>query len=352
MNLFHRIRSGSHRRITGWISLVIPLLILCHSMISAQSDPIIVKYAGRLDAERLPDDKLISTWSDSVIIEVDSIRISARRGYQNESRRMSALFERVFLVDSVQSITSDSLYFYQDRREFHLYHHIFYRNNRDSLSIWGDSLQYFYRDRFGKVFGNLRMSFEDFMIEADSAYLYSNLDSLILFGHIQLDKEELRVMTQQARVYKSRHLVVCEIEPRIIHGKSFLNGRQAHLYYTGKQVDSVWVGPNAKGRMLAIDSVKQDTTITDFSGKQIWIHLNDNRIEEADIYQNAVTHYEYWDKKQLEKGYNSLSGNRLFLTFQDNEIVRIKIMEGVEGLYHRNKYHNLTEPDSSVNKER
>lgn len=322
------------------------------SFLHAQQDEIKVNYVGNLQLERMADDKFMSTWSDSVIIQVDSIRISAQRGFQNETRRIAALFHHVYLVDSTQQVTSDSLYFFQDRSEFRLYHHIFYRNIRENLVVKGDSLQYFYREKFGKLFGNLWLTFEDFVIEADSAYLYSNLDSLILFGHIQLKKQDMQVLTQLARVYKSRHLVICEIEPQITQQKSFLNGQEAQIFYTGKDVDSVLVAPYAQGRLLAIDSIKNDTVFTDFSGKQIWIHLKNKEIQNMDIIQNAMTHYEYWDKKQREKSNNTLSGNKLSIYFQDNQIARIKIIEGVEGLYHRQKFKNRIETDTSTNKER
>ncbi len=306
--------------------------------IANETREIRLQYAGRLSVERISDDELVTRWSDSVQIAMDTLVATARMGYQNELRKIAQLTQRVHLTDRHRDIYSDSLIIHLDREVFIFTPFFIFKDTALKLVVQGKRAIHHHLTNQTWFYGDLKIDYEEYQIKADSALVFGRFDSVLLWNNIEIQKKEILIHTNEAQWYKKAAHIVCSKPTEFIFQKSRLNGDGAEIFYTKQKIDSLWVLPYAKGRFIHEDTLKADSSSTIFSGKKIVFHLKDNKPRRIGIFQNAAADYSAWNAEKKERGFNRLTGNEIELRIENDSLRSIRVIQGIEGVYERYQY--------------
>jgi len=316
------------------------LLVILYLFTVIQSEQIQVEFAGHISGKKINQNQYMTYWKDSVSINLiqKKIKIQSLSASQNDSEQTIKFWDNVRLIDSVSILTCKRLSYKKILNTVIAEQKVNYFLEKDSLLIVCDSFIYFYNENECRLFRNIKINYQDYTIKCDSLYCYPDEDSLEMFGKCLLLKDSLQITSGRIAVNRKTRKMLLTINPEMNYFRSFLSGEKMLIHIHEKTVDSIDIIDYARGRLLEIDTLQSDTTITKISGSLIKAGIENDEINLFKITRNAHVEYEYWNSKDREKGRNLLYGYEIQVGFDKNIIANIKVINGVEGEYQRTVY--------------
>ncbi len=292
-----------------------------------------LKYAGSMNVIKRSENDIIVYWRDSVLIYYDYKNIISNSAFYSQAESLLVFRGDVILEDTVNKITSDSLYVFLKDSLILSYYSVNFLCEKDSINIKAESLMYYYGKKYGKVFKNVECNYNNYLIRADSVYIFGQIDSLYFWSNVQLKKEDFLAKTDFAKIKIDSSLIKLFNKPQLVMGKSFLKGTNIDIVYKDKNIDSIIVDGYASGRILSIDSLKKDTILVYFSSRNMNIDIDLNKLKTVELLKNSEVEYEETNLKTKEKKKNKLSGYFIKIEFANDSINKIFLSKDVEGTY-------------------
>lgn len=310
--------------------------ILFFSFLQAEEKNIVLEYGGKSKAQTFGNNVKINIY-DSVLISMEGKKIIANECEFVDMEQKTSFFGDVQVFDSVQKILGDTLIAYPKSDEIHLFNHVDYFHSEDSIRLLADSLHYFYAQRFLKFFANINLSYGSYQVTCDSAYSYNDNDSVFLMSNVKIFDEKMTAKAELVKIYPNENTIIFYEHPSLDYEKSFVSGKEIKFFIQDQVLDSIYVEENSKGRIVNIDSVKNDTTILTFRGKKLNIFFAEKAIDQIKILENAQVEYQNENQEKTEREENNLSGNSIDVEFIDGKVSTITVEKGIEGKYNSYK---------------
>ena len=149
----------------------------------------------------------------------------------------------------------------------------------------------------------------------------------------------------RAIFFPDKDLIELRINPIIWSDENQVTGELINIYLKDKRLRSLYAKKNA----MAIS--KADTALPDrynqLTGQELTMYFSANKLQQVDVQKTAISLYYLFDNNE-PNGVNKSSGDRILIDFQNGEVDRIKVMNGVQGQYfpekmilHRESDYNL-----------
>jgi lipopolysaccharide export system protein LptA len=246
----------------------------------------------------------------------------------------------VLVVDSVSTTRSESLTFFESEEKTIAVGRVRLDSPANNLTVFGDSLVHFDRERYTVIPRNPRLMQIDTLTSGvvdtllvSGVYMEGLQDSVQRFvtsGFVEMARSDFSAKCGEAVYYHTRDRLILRDHPVVWHGENQLSGDSVVMKTSNQKLESVWVS----GRSMAVsraDSVLR-ARFNQLLAREITMRFRDGRIYQIDAERTATSLYYLFDGTQ-PNGVNRSSGDRIIMDFVNRRVDRIKIIGGVEGKY-------------------
>ena len=266
--------------------------------------------------------------------------LTAQVGQYWASEKRALFRGDVRVVDSTSSTFSDVLVYFEDEEKSIAIGNVRVFNPENNLTIFGDSLVHFEKEKYTIVPKKPRLMQIDTTssgavdtLVVVGSFMESYEDSVQRFvarGRVEMARMDFAARCGEAIYFLKRDRIVLREQPVVWHAENQLTGDSIVISTGDRKLQSVYV----RGRAMAIsraDSV-YGARYNQMSAREITMHFKNSKILRIDADRNATSLYYLFDGQE-PNGVNRSSGDRIAMEFLDGKIDRIKIVGGVEGKY-------------------
>jgi lipopolysaccharide assembly outer membrane protein LptD (OstA) len=158
---------------------------------------------------------------------------------------------------------------------------------------------------------------------------------------VHIQKGEMDAYCGKAELYTKGNKIVLIDNPKARQKGSELSGEEMELYFKDNLVEKILVWGNAKASHTEmVDSLNAKSNTSFLSGKKISFFLENEKLKEVEVKENATSLYFPYSKETLVQTKNETSGDTINLYLKDNEVKRVLIRGGAVGTYYQTKKPN------------
>lgn len=266
--------------------------------------------------------------------------LTARFGEYWANEKRARFRDDVLVVDSASTTRSDVLTFFESEEKTIAVGNVRLDSPVNNLTVFGDSLVHFDRERYTVIPLNPRLMQIDTLpagtidtLLVSGAYMEAIQDSVQRFvtnGLVEMARSDFSARCGEAVYFHTRDRLILRDHPVVWHGDNQITGDSVVMRTSNRKLESVWVS----GRSMAVsraDSVQRER-FNQLLAREITLRFREGRIYQIDAERTATSLYYLFDGSQ-PNGVNRSSGDRIVMDFVDRRVDRIKIVGGVEGKY-------------------
>jgi lipopolysaccharide export system protein LptA len=268
------------------------------------------------------------------------MNLTAQYGEYWTSERRAYFRGDVFVVDSASSTRSDFLTYYENEGKSVAVGNVRVDNPENDLTVLGDSLLYFERQRYTVVPRNPRLMQVDTLssglvdtLIVSGLYMEAFQDSVERFvaqGRVEMARSDFAARCGEATYIRGLGRIIMRHQPVVWHAENQVTGDSVVITTNRRKLDQVFV----RGRSMAASraDTAYRTRFDQLSAREITLRFTNGKISQIDADRNATSLYYLFDGAQ-PNGVNRSSGDRIVMGFTDGKIDQIRVLGGVEGKY-------------------
>jgi lipopolysaccharide export system protein LptA len=246
----------------------------------------------------------------------------------------------VHVVDSTSSTWSDALTYFETDEKSIAVGNVRVYNPENSLTVFGDSLIHFEKDRCTLVPRHPTMvqvdtsssgALDTMVVVSEVMETYQDsVPRFIARGEVAMVRTDLAAVCKEATYLLKRDRIVLRGEPVVWHAENQLSGDSVVITTADRKLQSVYVSGRAVAISRADSLLKQ--RYDQLTAREITMFFAGGKIGHIDAERTATSLYYLFDEGE-PNGANRSSGDRIVMEFQDGKINQIRIIGGVEGKY-------------------
>jgi lipopolysaccharide export system protein LptA len=285
-------------------------------------------------------DERRAVMSNGVRLVRGSMVLTARFGEYWTNEKRARFQGNVLIDDSVSTTRSDDLTYFEQEEKSIAVGNVRVDNPSNNITIFGDSLIHYDRERYSVIPKNPRLMQIDTVrpgtvdtLLVSGAFMEAFQDSVQRFitnGLVEMARSDFAARCGEALYYREKNFLILRDHPVVWHGENQITGDSVVVRTLNRRLERVWVS----GRSMAIsraDSVQRQR-FNQLLAREITMHFEDGKITRIDADRNATSLYYLFDGDR-PNGVNRSTGDRIAMEFVNRRIDRIKIIGGVEGKY-------------------
>lgn len=308
-------------------------------MIIAERNVRIVQKGVTLTADYaryFPDIQYLEV-SGNVQVKSDSLHLKSKYGnYFMNEELIKVWGNPVLFSDDGTTITSDTIYHHRKLSHSKLVDHVNIHSSKDHSIIKGKYAEYFSTDKYFYVINDSEfIQYPEDATTGDTLFINSHKiesfqkDSsyVIASGEVKIIQAELYAIADSTIWLRNKGLIRLRKSPIIWY---------SNYQISGEKVD-VHIRQNELRRLMCY---QQSFAISDYDisqkkynqlkGQTIQYDFRQRKIHTITIYQTAEALY-FLEEDKKPNGANLISGDKISISFVDNEVNNIKVYGGVEG---------------------
>jgi lipopolysaccharide assembly outer membrane protein LptD (OstA) len=158
---------------------------------------------------------------------------------------------------------------------------------------------------------------------------------------VHIQKGEMDAYCGESELYTKENRIVLKENPKAKQKGSELSGEEMELYFKDNLVEKILVWGNAEAsHKEMVDSLSGRSNTSFLSGKRISFFLENEKLKEVEVKENATSLYYPSSKDTLIQTKNETSGDTINLYLNENEVKRVLIRGGAMGTYYQTKKPN------------
>ena len=246
----------------------------------------------------------------------------------------------VHVVDSASSTWSDALTYYEADEKSVAVGRVRVTSPENNLTVFGDSLVHFDKDKYTIVPKNPRLmqidttatgGLDTLLIVSSQMEAYQDsLQRFVAKGSVEMARSDFAARCGEATYFYQKERIVLRHQPVVWNGGNQVSGDSIVIRTKDRKLQSVYV----RGRAMAIsraDSLSK-VRFNQLSAREVTLNFREGKITQIDADRTATSLY-YLADGNTPNGVNRSSGDRILMDFLLGKIDRIKIIGGVEGRY-------------------
>ena len=260
----------------------------------------------------------------------------------------------VHVVDSASSTWSDVLTYYEAEEKSVAVGNVKVTSPENNLTVFGDSLVHFDKDKHTMVPKNPRLMQIDtsssggldtlLIVSTRMEAFQDSLQRFIAIGRVEMARADFAARCGEATYYYRKDRIVLRQMPVVWSAENQVSGDSIVITTKDRKLQSVYV----RGRAMAVsraDSLSK-ARFNQLSAREVTLRFTGGKITQINADRTATSLY-YLADGSTPNGVNRSSGDQIIMDFSFGKIDRIKIVGGVEGRYfpekmiakHENEYN-------------
>lgn len=268
------------------------------------------------------------------------ILVSRYGEYFTEEKR-SFFKGEVVVVDSASTTMADQLTYFERDDQSIAVGYVRVDNPANNITVFGDSLVHFHRQRYSIVPRNPRL------LRIDSSAADGRIDSLLVISRMMeafqdslqrfvasesvvMAGNDFQARCGRATFFQNKDLTALEENPVVWYGQNQITGDSIAITLKDRRLQQVYV----RGRAMAVsraDSLRP-SRFDQLSGRELVLHFEKDKLSRIESKRTATSLYYLYEQEQ-PNGVSRSSGDEIVIDFADGRADRIKVVGGVEGRY-------------------
>jgi len=246
----------------------------------------------------------------------------------------------VKVVDSTSSTWSNELTYFEDEEKSIAVGSVQVYNSENNLTVFGDSLVYYEKQKYSIVPKNPRMmqvdtasdGFIDTLLVVGKVMesYQDTLERFVAREDVAMARSDFAARCGEATYFLKQGQIALRDQPMVWHAENQLTGDSILITTEERKLRSVFV----QGRAMAVsraDTLRRQR-FDQLTAREITMYFYNGKIAQIDAERNATSLYYLFEESE-PNGANRSSGDSIIMEFHDGKIDRIKIIGGVEGKY-------------------
>lgn len=260
--------------------------------------------------------------------------LKADRVTYDGQKRIETAYDWVSLQNESRVLTSDQLTYWQQDEVAKATGHVAVTSEQDSVRIECGSLTYNQKLDYGLLLENPVFIKQD-TSEAETIYIYSDTMQVwgetktVLISHnVRIKKGDLTAKCQQARYLSDTNRLILTQEPFVYYDIQEMSGDSINVLMDGNKFQRVEL--HGKAEIISTDSTKTDR----LQGRHIVLQGIQDSVRTVIINDQAISEYNVTEEttdSDAQTGFNKLTGDRIILTFVNDDLKRVRV-ESTPGL--------------------
>jgi lipopolysaccharide export system protein LptA len=275
--------------------------------------------------------------------------------YYLEDRR--AYFrQHVVVVDTASLLNSDDLLVLEQDSITIASGHVSLRQYENNITVFGDTIINFEKHKYALVPRNPLLlqidttssgRIDTLLVRGErmEAYQDTSEQKFVAIDSVLIAHPSLAAQCGRATYELRNEIIILERKPTAWYDVNQLSGDSMTVTIEQKRLRKVFV----KNRAMAISRADSlyPRRYNQLTGRELTMWFRSDKLEMIDVVRNATSLYYVFDDRK-PNGANKSSGDRIIIEFLDGAIERIRVIGGVEGVYHAEKSLRGNEPSYNL----
>jgi lipopolysaccharide export system protein LptA len=261
-------------------------------------------------------------------------------------------FQRVKIVEKENTIYSDSLIHLRADKISYAYRNTLLHNSKDGLFIFGNHLEDYRAKQYSLV------DKDPLLVQFDTTYndkkdSVLRIDTLIIKSlkmEAYRDSSNRFIAIDSVKIYRGDFSSVNDFSfynrkngyidtwrisdstriPTLWDGPSQMTGDSIRIYLNDNKISNVSVRQNA---LLISQNVKYPKRYDQVSGDSVRLFFDSNQLVKTEVFGNALSYYYFYDDEE-PNGIIKASARKIFIFFKDKKVMDVKMYGDPKNEYH------------------
>ncbi|MDN3669726.1 OstA-like protein [Echinicola jeungdonensis] len=260
------------------------------------------------------------------IISKEGNKLNAKKGsFYDTEKKIFRFFEGE--VDSEESrVMGETLYYDENKKYYEAQKNVSIFHKERKVEIFGEEGKYWEERKYSKVYGNalVQKYFEsdtlymiaDTLISQDSEK--ASIRYLKAFANMRLIKGDLAGRADSTVYHYSDSTIYLYDDPLLWNNDSQISADSIHFLIANEDIDKAFLRKNAFA--ITTDTLKNYNQI---KGREMTGHFTEGDLTRLDVEGNGESLYFALENDTTMKGLNKLLCGKIFMHFEDGEVVKI-----------------------------
>ena len=247
-----------------------------------------------------------------------------RVDYDGEARRETATGRASFLSGE-RKVDARRLVYSQETETAEAYEDVVFTDFLERATLEGQEAIYLREPDYGRVTGTPKLvrvdstSGEQLVVHGLIVEVWGGEDRVVISDSVRISKGDFSATCQRAEYRSKEESLLLEETPFVLHRNQEMRG---------ERIDVSLEGIEFKGGVIRGDAeiVSVDTAFKDIlTGQTITIEARADTIRKVIVEGQATSVYHVHDEERDEEGVNTVSGDRIVLEFDGEDLERVLV---------------------------
>jgi lipopolysaccharide export system protein LptA len=277
---------------------------------------------------------------DGVVLDDGQVRLTSEYGEYLAEPRIGFFRGNVKVVDSVSTVTSDSLTYFRNTQESIAEGRVRIVNETEHLTITGGKLEHDSGTQFSRMVFNPVLIQRDslpaggvdtLVVRSETMEVYrDSVKRFVAIDSVKMVKARMAGLAGFAVFYTQGDSILLRRSPMVWYEETQISGDSMNVYLIRRKLRRVDVLGNA-GAISRSDSLHPER-LDQIVGDTMRLSFGDTALSRIEVDVHAISLYHVYEDS-LGNGLNKISGDRIVMHFSGGKVNKIRILGGVEGQY-------------------
>ena len=315
-------------------------------------DRLILEQANILESKIINGESIRFIEGD-VIFKKGNLIIKCQKGQYFEKKGQAVLYNEVTAIKDEFTFVADTLKFYSNSNqllgigESHTW--------TPSYDLKADTISVFTELDSGIALKDVVLIKNQQKIKSDKI-IYKNYPTLkklsySAVGSVKIKDSTISSESDTANYNGVNESTILKGNPKIFDQSRVLLGDKIKLYYTGNNLEKIYIPSNASSIIIktglikiGVDSLEKISLKDKIEGKELFGSFSNGKLDSIKLNGMSKTLYHVFEDS-LYKGKNQVTGDSIIISFNENQIKELEVFGGAEGTYNPDiSENNITSP--------
>ena len=259
------------------------------------------------------------TATGHVSLESNNRKLTAQRIQYAQEEEVASAFGNVFIRDFIEKATIQG-----------------------AKAVYNRSLDYSFIEGLPQLVKVDTASGERMVVNGVKMEAWGQEQRVVVTDSVRIEKGDLKGSCQKAEYRSRENVLVLEKMPVVWQRGQRMQGDRIDIRLEGVRFQGGFI--QGKAEIVSTDSTLEDV----LKGQQILVEARDDTIRKVIVEGQASSLYHVVDEDDLDQGVNSVTGDRIILTFDGDRLDQVKVESSpgqCTGVYTPKKLEKVLRPE-------
>jgi len=251
--------------------------------------------------------------------------LKADRIYYDGKTRIEKAFGHVLLESKKRKLKARSLIYFQKKEKAFASGDVVISDLIEKVKLLGEKALYDRSMDYGVIEGCPRLvkidttSGKMMIVRGLKIEAWGKEQRAVVSDSVQITKGDMKAFCQKAEYRSEKDLLILKIEPIVWQQQREMRADNINIQLEGLKFSRAFL--TGKAEIIS----KEDSVKNVLNGEKITVTASDDTVRRVVVEGQASSMYHIFDEVRHEQGTNSVTGDIIVLTFDENRLKEVKV---------------------------